>query len=489
MGEYAEAQGGRLDSDEAAAVFAQVLDGLAHAHQHGVIHRDLKPANILICTDGDGYATFKIADFGLVRMIGEEWVRSQAELSVKMSMSIGGMQTELPEGAGASTKSMLGTFEYMSPEQKRGEDATPASDVYSVGLMMYRLLTGKQVGPRPPSYYVKSLDLAWDELILTALEEDASGRFADAAAMRERLPGEPSTASEASSVQHKPQPARPEPIRADTPTASDAASPADDPTAGNELGMEFVRVEPGTFQMGSDQADAYKDEKPVHEVTLTHPFWMGKYPVTQGEYEKLTGRNPSHFQDEDVVKSGFLGIGREVRRITHPRFPAEGVSWNNADKFCKALAGRERRAGRLPDGYVYRLPTEAEWEYAARGGNRSRGYTYSGSNNADEVAWYRDNSGGETHEVGQLKANELGLHDMSGNVWEWCYDWYDDDFYGRSPGTNPVNTKAASDRVSRGGCWVGSSGIVRSAYRNRSSPENTGNSLGFRVCLAPSVLE
>jgi len=188
--DYAAAQGGRLPPDEAKVIFTEILEGLAHAHSHGVVHRDLKPSNILICTDADGNATFKIADFGLVRMVGEEWLRSQAEQSVRLSMSLGGVPTQggAPDSSiGSSTRSMLGTFEYMSPEQKRGEDATAASDVYAVGLMMYRLLTGKQVGPRPPSYYIKNLDPVWDDLILTALEEDPQDRFANAANMRYRL--------------------------------------------------------------------------------------------------------------------------------------------------------------------------------------------------------------------------------------------------------------------------------------------------------------
>ncbi len=518
MGEYAEAAGGRLDPDEVAAVFAQILDGLAYAHERGVVHRDLKPGNILICgsapkhrTPNTEHSVFKIADFGLVRLVGEEWVRSQAELSVKMSMSIGGMQTELPEGAGTSTKSMLGTFEYMSPEQKDGKEATAASDVYSVGMMMYRLLTGKQVGPRPPSHYVKGLVPAWDDLILTALEEDATDRFADAAGMRERLPMEGETPVEPVLVDaaHEDLSASPTrqagvrlPDRAQQPLAqlppeptpppapkSPPPTPQTDPTAGNALGMEFVCVETGTFLMGSDQAGTLYNEKPVHDVTLTQPFWIGKYTVTQGEYEKLTGKNPSHFQDEEVLKNGFLGIGREVRRASRPRSPLERVSWHDANNFCKALTDRERRAGRLPEGYVYRLPTEAEWEYAARGGAKSRGYKYSGSNNADEVAWYDNNSGGETHEVGQLKPNELGLYDMSGNVWEWCYDWYNDDFYGRSSKTNPVNTAAASTRVRRGGGWYYSARCCRAAFRSRRELIFTSYILGFRVVLAPSISE
>ena len=250
-----------------------------------------------------------------------------------------------------------------------------------------------------------------------------------------------------------------------TKTAKAEVEEVTDPTANNVLGMAFVEIAPGPFKMGSNDGD----EKPPHDVRISHRFWMGKFEVTQAEYEKLTGKNPSHFKGA--------------------RNPVEQVSWNDAKAFCEELTERERRAGRLLDGYVYRLPTEAEWEYAARGGNKSRGFKYSGSNNPTDVAWYSDNSGSKTHEVGQLKANELGLHDMSGNVWEWCYDWYDSGYYGKSPGTDPVNTNAASYRVSRGGSWHDSSRFVRSANRDWDRPGDSYGNLGFRVCLAPQIRE
>jgi formylglycine-generating enzyme required for sulfatase activity len=161
------------------------------------------------------------------------------------------------------------------------------------------------------------------------------------------------------------------------------------------------------------------------------------------------------------------------------------VSWNDASAFCAKLTERERAAGRLPAGYEYRLPTEAEWEYAARGGAASKGYTYAGSNNVDEVAWYDKNSGNATHPVGKLKANEVGLYDMSGNVWEWCLDWYDGEYYGRSPNTDPANTSAASYRVFRGGSWGSGARNVRSARRYGDRPGRTISLLGFRACLAP----
>ena len=232
-----------------------------------------------------------------------------------------------------------------------------------------------------------------------------------------------------------------------------------------ELGLELVPVEAGTFQMGS--SDGGSDEKPVHEVRITRAFWMGKYEVTQAQYEKLMGENPSHFKGA--------------------RNPVEQVSWSDAMAFCEKLTARERAAGRLPDGYEYRLPTEAEWEYAARGGPNSRGFTYSGADDLAEVGWYGGNSGRRTHAVGEKRANELGIYDMSGNVWEWCLDGYDDDYYGRSPGVDPMNASAASNRVLRGGSWGSDARYCRVANRSGFRPEVTGSSLGFRVCLARIV--
>jgi formylglycine-generating enzyme required for sulfatase activity/TolB-like protein len=233
-----------------------------------------------------------------------------------------------------------------------------------------------------------------------------------------------------------------------------------------ELGMELAYVAPGSFQMGSNDGDS--DEKPVHAVRISRGFWLGKYEVTQAEFEAIAGSNPSRFKGA--------------------RNPVEQVSWKDAMAFCQKLTERERSAGRLPGGYEYRLPTEAEWEYAARGGSKSKGFTYSGSNTEDEVAWYTSNSGGRTHPVGQKKANELGLCDMPGNVWEWCLDWYDPGYYGRygrSPNTDPANLQAAAGRVFRGGGWCYAPRSLRSAGRLGFRPVCAIGDLGFRASLAP----
>ncbi len=226
------------------------------------------------------------------------------------------------------------------------------------------------------------------------------------------------------------------------------------------LGIEWIWVEGGTFEMGctSNESDCNNDEKPMHTVYVDG-FYMSKYEVTFAQYDKFceaTGR----------TKPDDEGWGRGNR-------PVINVSWHDAMDFCKWLSEKT--------GTTIRLPTEAEWEYAARGGKKSRGYKYAGSNNVDAVAWYSGNSGGKTHLVGQKQPNELGLYDMSGNVWEWCLDWYSRDYYSKSPRHNPRGFNSGSYRVLRGGSWNNLARYVRVAYRLGYTPSDSYDSLGFRL--------
>lgn len=218
----------------------------------------------------------------------------------------------------------------------------------------------------------------------------------------------------------------------------------------------LVLVKGGSFTMGctSEQgSDCYDWEKPSHRVTLSD-FYIGKYEVTQAQWKAIMGTNPSNFSNCDLC-------------------PVEQVSWEDIQEFLRKLNAKT--------GKKYRLPTEAEWEYAARGGSQSRGFKYAGSNSLDEVAWYIDNSGSKTHPVGGKRANELGLYDMSGNVWEWCQDWYGD--YSSNTQTNPSGAVSGSYRVLRGGSWYGSARDCRVSFRNLNTPTNRNGNVGFRLAL------
>ncbi len=259
-------------------------------------------------------------------------------------------------------------------------------------------------------------------------------------------------------------------------SAGDKRAPANSVEHGKNwtipgLAMKFVYIAPGSFRMGSN--DGTKDEKPVHTVIISKAYWAGRYEVTQNEYQFIMGTNPAYF------KGGSN--------------PVECVSWNDAVKFCKKLTARERKAGRLPSAYEYRLLTEAEWEFAARGGNKSQGYKYSGGNNLDRVAWYGGNSGKRPHKVGTKAANELGIHDMSGNVWEWCLDTcgksgmlagITTDTY-RNGIIDPVNID--SFHVFRGGGWLRGAEHCRVAKRAANSAGFRLYYLGFRVALARTI--
>ena len=218
--------------------------------------------------------------------------------------------------------------------------------------------------------------------------------------------------------------------------------------------IEMVYVEGGAFYMGSNYR-ILDNEKPLHQVILDNSYYIGKYEVTQAQWREIMGNNPSYFKGDNL--------------------PVEMVSWEDVQEFIRRL---NKKTGR-----TYRLPTEAEWEYAARGGNKSQGYAFSGSNNLDDVGWYIGNHNGGTRPVGEKQANELGIYDMSGNVWEWCNDWYGSDYYSSSPLNNPTGPSSGSYRVNRSGAWNYLSGSCNLVFRGYGNPSDRGNNLGFRLIL------
>ena len=221
----------------------------------------------------------------------------------------------------------------------------------------------------------------------------------------------------------------------------------------NGVSFTMIAVKGGTFTMGatSEQTGAFSDESPTHSVTLSD-YYIGETEVTQKLWNAVMGSNPSKF------------TGNMQR-------PVEMVSWNDCQTFISKL--------NQLTGETFRLPTEAQWEYAARGGNKSKGYTYSGSNAIDDVAWYNDNSDRMTHPVKTKAPNELGIYDMSGNVFEWCSDWYGS--YSSAAQTDPTGPATGFYRVRRGGSWDDIAASCRVAYRISGAPTNTINYLGLRL--------
>ena len=241
---------------------------------------------------------------------------------------------------------------------------------------------------------------------------------------------------------------------------------------------EKVAVAGGTFQMGSTFGD--QDEEPVHSITLSG-FSISKYEITNAQYAtfmndiganidgSFNGVEYLAMDDEDIQISHTSG--QFVADAGKENHPVVKVSWFGAKAYAEHYGGR--------------LPTEAEWEFAAKGGNSSSGYTYSGSNTVDDVAWYFTNSGSATHPVGTKAPNELGLYDMSGNVWEWTNDWYDSNYYSNSPSNDPQGPNSGTNRVIRGGSWNGNAYYCRVANRGGSNPASTVNYLGFRPVFVP----
>ena len=252
-------------------------------------------------------------------------------------------------------------------------------------------------------------------------------------------------------------PATPAPAKAEPPASVARTAPGE--YRDSATGMEFLLVKGGCYQMGDTFGDGEADEKPVHEVCLKD-FYLGKYEVSQGQWKRVMGGNPSNFKESDEN-------------------PIELVSWNDAQEFIRRL--------NQMSGKSYRLATEAEWEYAAR--NSGKREKWAGTNNESELrenAWFSHNSGGKTQRVGQKRPNGLGLYDMSGNVWEWVSDWYNKDYYRNSPKNDPPGPGSGQYKVLRGGSWSDFfPRNVRAAYRLRFEPSRRDNNIGFRLGLSP----
>ncbi len=224
----------------------------------------------------------------------------------------------------------------------------------------------------------------------------------------------------------------------------------------NSIGMDFIQIETGCFDMGRGPnfEGGFNDERPRHMVCITKPFYLGKTEVTQSQWIAVMGSNPS----------GFQGLDN----------PVEKVSWDDVQNFIRLLNQKE-------GSNKYRLPTEAEWEYAARAGSSSTFHFGDDKELLGQYAWFDGNSGKRTHPVAQKRPNQWGLYDMHGNVWEWVQDWYDENYYRTSPASNPKGPESGQNRVYRGGGWFHYAGFLRSANRGNSFPDFRRYYLGFRL--------
>ena len=499
--------------DEALKIMKPVLSALSKLHANRITHLDIKPDNILLKQEDDGTVRPVIIDFGLSKHYNQK-------------------------GSATSQVHLLACSPGYAPLEQYSTTAlsqfTPQIDVYAAAATLFYLLTGKdpkEAAEISRSWIEQELQPVASEgtrsAILAAMRKDKDDRTGSIAEFARGL-GLEIGGSHGGTVMIRSENRRTISLdwrgiwkKAALPLAACAAVAlgviavqnvpscsksggeliAEDTTAADSLPIEhivpntvfangleprwsadvtaeqkavleklianMVKVEGGTFTMGATKekgSDARLNEKPAHQVTLSD-YYICKYEVTQAEWEAVMGEKPT--SDGDKWTSEY-GLG--------DNYPAYYISWDD----CRAFIHKLNEL----TGLQFKLPTEAQWEYAARGGKSSRGYEYSGTtDNLGTVAWYGGNSGNGTHPVGKKLANELGLYDMSGNVYEWCSDRYGASYYSSSPQTDPTGPSSGSSRVLRGGSWYYSATGCRVAYRSYSSVAFRYNFGGMRLAL------
>ena len=434
-------KGGSLplfELSEVEAIMSPLLTGLSYAHQY-TIHRDLKPDNVMVLGEFPK-VQIKLLDFGIARTMSASRFTQTAQA--------------------------IGTPYYMAPEQLQGSNSVDSrADIYSVGMIIYEMLTGElAMGRFPlPSELVEGIPSGLDDLVEHTLNPFPNRRISEVSEVKKLLLEALDVSSSTGKVQRK----RNEKKSAKRPPDKNVdifvqqkevtKENSSNPIPGRnfiepKVSLEMIWVPGGDFDMGDGWGDGLKHERPVHRVTLDG-FWIGKYPVKQKRYQQVVGTNPSEFNNKDN--------------------PVESVGWEDVQVYLERLASLT--------GKPFRLPTEAEWEYAARSGGLKE--NYSGGDEVDLLGWYVGNSGGGTHLVGQKLPNGLGIFDMSGNVFEWCQDWYGENYYSNSPSNNPTGPSSGLGRVIRGGSWNNLSGFLRSTYRAWGGMAERYSNVGFRLVL------
>lgn len=510
---------GTLPLELVVKLLRPVAAALDYGHAEGVLHRDVKPDNILVEDKAGEPGKVWLIDYGLAAEI-----RSTAVTHTN------------------GTVDTRGTRPYMASEQYRGKRHLwdGRTDQYALAVIAYELLAGRRPFDADDELAlmyatmqeeldpIERFSAAMNAQLAKALAKAKGERFESCLAFLAALEANASVAAPWIEIKSEPvaHPLIVAPPLMKAPFETQAAKAGQVAWAQSlgvpvvemkGVGIELTLIPPGEFLMGSSDADVAAAlaadanlkteymiaERPQHAVRLTHPFWMGTYPVLQGEFQQVMGRNPSHFSPSGDGKAN-------VERVDSWRLPVEHVSWFDAVEFCNQLSVREQlapyyaisnvqRVGgaiksadvKVSGGKGYRLPTEAEWEYACRAGTTSP-YHF-GSVNIGEEANVDGNSPfgtttkgpylQRTSVVGSYAPNGFGLYDMHGNVWEWCGDWYDAGFYSQTNGTaiDPFNANPAVSRVLRGGSWDLYAGYARAAYRVRSAPGGRSGDRGFRL--------
>ena len=471
----------RPKPDQAALIIKRIarVVGLLHQVDSPIVHRGLKPSNILLHPTAEGKVTVWVSDIG--------WGQISSEIAIR--------RTNQVEARRQARRGALAPL-YASPQQIEGKPPDPRDDVYALGVLWYQMLTRDPTSPVPQGnewaleFRKSGLADGHARLLAACIDPNPDYRPADGLALASQIDanftrppdhGSKNFQLKGTSASMKPIGLKEAAVDRAKRKAAGKQVPAPDYAElprqmKNSIGMEFVLVAPGTFYMGSptDERGRHTSEGPHHAVTITRPFYLGIYPVTQAQYERIVGRNPAHF---NKTRGGG------------PDHPVDQVSWEDAVTFCERLTALSSEA---EHARLYRLPTEAEWEFACRAGTTTA-FSFGSSVGLKQVHFFGLDASvgakaaagaGKSEKVGSKTSNAWGLFDMHGNVLEWCSDWFSESYYSESPDHDPMGPKSGWQRVARGGSFSQFMTDCRSASRLGRAPGSRLNTLGFRVAMS-----